>query len=278
MPNDILSLKSFPPASQQGFRGGSRLRHCLPGILLAMAAASALPGCGEEDDSVTYDDDVRPLFADRCTTCHRPVSPIEVDIQNPFAPGVGLVASLNTWAVEYPGETPARNVEPFEPENSFLIDKLTGMLPANGHGGSAMPLQVEPLDEDQVDTLEAWVSNGAQNDATFASQVRPIFGDENDASSFFSGRCVFCHYEGTPNPPDLTNPFGPNGLVNVNARYRADMVRVKPGDPEESLLILKVRATSPDSDIGNQMPYSYNPLTATQLGIVRQWIAEGARP
>jgi hypothetical protein len=137
---------------------------------------------------------------------------------------------------------------------------------------------VEPLDREQLDTLEAWVSNGAQNDATFATQVRPIFGDENDASSFFAGRCVFCHYEGTPNPPDLTNPFGPNGLVNVNARYRADMVRVLPGDPEESLLILKVRATSPDSDIGNQMPYSYNPLTETQIGVVRQWILEGARP
>ncbi len=277
MPNDILSLKSFPPASQQGLRGGSRLGHCLPGILLAMAAVS-LPGCGEEDESVTYDDDIRPMFADRCTTCHRPVSPINVDIQNPFAPGVGLVASLNTWAEEYRDETPVRNVEPFEPENSFLINKLTGMLPTNGHGGQAMPLQVPRLEPEEVRILEDWVSAGALNDATFTNQVRPIFGDENSLGGFFGGRCVFCHYAGTPSPPDLTDPFGPNGLVNVNARYRADMVRVLPGQPEESLLILKVRAERPDSDIGNQMPYSYNPLTETQIGVVRQWILEGARP
>ena len=66
--------------------------------------------------------------------------------------------------------------------------------------------------------------------------------------------------------------------MNVDATYRGDMVRVLPGDPDNSLLILKVRAQRPDSDIGAQMPYSYNPLTDSQVDLVRQWIVEGAKP
>jgi hypothetical protein len=76
----------------------------------------------------------------------------------------------------------------------------------------------------------------------------------------------------------LSDPFGPEGLVNVKAIYRADMVRVLPRNPDESLLILKVRANRPDSDIGAQMPYSYAALTPGQLDTVRQWILEGALP
>ena len=244
-----------------------------------MGCVTAL-GCGdEEDDGVTYEDDIQPLFNRRCTTCHRPVSPINVDIQNPFNADVGLVNTTNSWAVEYPGETDLRNVVPFDPDASFLIDKLTGDLPANEHGGSPMPLQVPALTPEEVGILEQWIMNGAPNDQFFANEVRPIFGSEQSNGLFFSGKCVFCHYPNSPPPGlDLTDPFGPNGLVNIQATYRGDMLRVEPNDPEESLLILKVRAERAESDIGAQMPFSYAPLTATQIGTVRQWIAEGARP
>ena len=126
--------------------------------------------------------------------------------------------------------------------------------------------------------MEQWVADGAQDNEFFRDNIRPIFGSEDSPGEYYGGKCIYCHYSGSPNPLDLSNPFGPDGLVNVDATYRGDMVRVLPGDPDNSLLILKVRAQRPDSDIGAQMPYSYNPLTDSQVDLVRQWIVEGAKP
>ena len=282
MPNDILSLWSAPRQPDGSVGAGSELSRQARGILLALTAIVTLPGCGEEDDTVTYADDVRPLFNRRCTTCHRPGTPIGVDIQNPFAPETGLVDSLNSWNLEYPGETPERNVLPGDPDNSFLMDKLIGSSalprdpdgpgPASPHGGAPMPLQIEPLTQEELATFETWVTQGARQE-DFAP-VAAIIGNEAQ----IGGKCIFCHYADTPNPPNLSDPFGPEGIVNVKAIYRADMVRVLPGDPERSLLIQKVRLNVPDSEYGAQMPYSYTPLTTRQIDTVSQWILEGALP
>jgi hypothetical protein len=278
MPNDILSLWPFPKRRDGVASAGSELSRRAGGMLLALAAIITLPGCGEEDETVTFGDDVRPIFNRRCTTCHRPGTPIGVDIQNPFAPTTaataGLVASLNSWNIMHPGETPERNVVPGDPDNSFLMHKLTGesALPRNGNGGAPMPLQIEPLTEQELDTFETWVAQGATEQGF--EPVRAIIGNEAEAE----GKCIYCHYAGTPNPPNLSEPFGPDGIVNVKAIYRGDMLRVVPGDPERSLLIQKVRLNVPDSEYGAQMPYSYNALTTRQLDTVRQWILEGALP
>jgi hypothetical protein len=292
MPNDFSSLWSSPRLSARASRGRGRPN---PRIFeeshefavrarwaaFAALALISLPSCGgEEDNEVTYNDDVRPIFRNRCTTCHYSSTPIGVDIQNPFTPDKGLVYAPNSWAAPdaYPGLTDVQNVVPFEPENSFLMDKITGELPDDG-GGAAMPFQVPPLDADEIATLEQWITDGAQNDTFFQQNVRPIFGSENSTREYFGGKCIFCHYSGSPNPLNLSDPFDQeNGLVGVPATYRGDMVRVQPGSPEDSLLILKVRAVRPESDIGAQMPYSYPELTVSQIDVVRQWIAEGARP
>jgi hypothetical protein len=295
MPNDFSSLWSSSRRSAGARRvrgrpapriveGNHQLAARARWAALAALALIALPGCGgEEDTEVTYNDDVRRIFNRRCTTCHESSTPIGVDIvdiQNPFAPERGLVFAPNSWAAPdaYPGLTPAQNVVPFEPENSFLLDKITGDLPPDG-GGAAMPLQVSPLDANELAVVEQWVTDGAQDNTFFRENVRPIFGSEDSTGAYINGKCIFCHYTGSPNPLDLSNPFDPqNGLVNVPATYRGDMVRVQPGSPDDSLLILKVRAQRPESDIGAQMPYSFTKLTASQIDIVRQWIVEGARP
>jgi hypothetical protein len=254
--------------------------------LLASVTVSACGG-EEDDDGVTYDDDVQALFAQRCTDCHHAGSPINVDIQNPFNPETGLVNSNNTWAEEWPADYAGfngrytRNVVPGDPDSSFLMAKLTGDSDAvpGGHGGGAMPLQIAPLTEAEIGVLETWITNGAQNDTYFTENVQPIFGSEDESGLFFNGKCVFCHYEGSGNPGmNLNEPFGPNGLVNVPTTYRGSSVRVVPGDPEASFLIRKVRATEADPVIGAPMPYSYEPLTPRQIETVRLWIAEGARP
>jgi hypothetical protein len=283
MPNDFLSLWPSPRRSARLVEGTIELLSKLPLAALALVASTSLLGCGgEEDDGVTYDDDIKPIFNQRCTTCHRPVSPIQVDIQNPYAPEVGLVNAVNTWWEQNPENRDElgldmMNVVPFDPDASFLMHKITGDLPEEG-AGAQMPAQIAPLTPDEVGVLETWVTDGALPGPYFDNNVQPIFGSE-DASGFFNGKCVFCHYAGSPVPSlDLTDVFGPNGLVDVDATYRGRMKRVLPGDPENSLMILKVRAERADSDIGAQMPYSFDALSSNQVETVRQWILEGARP
>jgi hypothetical protein len=134
---------------------------------------------------------------------------------------------------------------------------------------------------------------------TFARDIQPIIGTENDldrtlsetggvctpSSTKVCPRCIYCHYENGPNPPDLTDVFNSvTGLVDAPARGRADMKRVDPRHPENSLLIQKLHyenfatAGVARSDYGAQMPYSFDPLSPNQIETVREWILEGAKP
>ena len=134
---------------------------------------------------------------------------------------------------------------------------------------------------------------------SFAKDIQPIIGTESDLDRTLSetggvctpsatrvcARCIYCHYENGPNPPDLTDVFNSvTGLVNAPALGRADMKRVDPGHPENSLLIQKIHyenfatAGVARSDYGAQMPYSFDPLSRNQIETVRQWILEGAKP
>lgn len=288
MPNHFSSLWPSPRRSARPVEGAIEFFARTASIALPLLASVTVSACGgETDDSVTYDDDVQVLFAQRCTTCHHASSPINVDIQNPFTPETGLVYSNNTWAEEWPADYASlngrytRNVVPGDPDSSFLMAKLTDaydQIP-NNHGGEVMPLQIPRLTEAEVGVLETWITNGAQDDAYFADNVKPIFGSEENGGLFFNGKCVFCHYEGSGNPfLDLNDPFGPNGLVGVDSTRRGDAVRVVPFNPDESFLMLKVRATIPDSVVGAPMPYSFARLTDQQVDTVRQWIVEGALP
>lgn len=290
MPNHLSNLWSSPRRSARSNEGATKFFAPALPMALPLLACLTVSACGgEEDNGVTYDDDVRVLFAQRCTTCHHPGSPINVDIENPFNLDTGLVYANNTWAEEWPDDYATaypdgrytKNVVPGDPDSSFLMAKLTDDLAGipDNHGGSAMPLQVPVLTAPELAAVEQWITNGAQNDAFFTNNVKPIFGSEESGGLFFNGKCVFCHYEGSENPGlDLNDPFGPNGLVNVKTTYRGDYFRVVPGNPDESFLMLKVRAQQPDSVIGAPMPYSFALLTERQIDIVRQWIVEGARP
>lgn len=311
--------------------------------VLAGALLLASGGCGSEDEGLSYTDDIRPIFGQRCAICHRADGPSGVDIQDPYAPVEGLVNSVNRFQQMNPAlNLPARNVVPGEPENSFLMYKIDPDLqlpadpdqagPQEAPAGAKMPLQIPLLDCEQVHIIEQWVLAGAPQadvafqdpgaparaavpatdetkeipacDAiapatrTFRGDIEPIFGTETDLDQNLAAgggvctpgpdkpcpRCIYCHYQGSPTPPDLTDVFNPQtGLVNAPARYRGNMMRVAPGDLDNSLLIQKLhyeRFTTgfARSDYGAQMPYSFDALSRTQVETVRQWILEGAKP
>lgn len=266
-----------------------------------LVALLGLTACGEEEDGgVSYADDIRPMFEDRCVFCHQPGSPYGpetgqgLDIANPYAEE-GLVNAQNFWAGGpiHP-DLPARTVTIGDPEASFLIFKISdpelGYLPSDGGAGGHMPLQLPAMTLEEVALAEQWVADGAEDNAFFRCQVlypyMPTLARARECGLTFRpgfpGKCDGCHFAGTPNPPDLDDPFGPQGLVGVRSSYRADLLRVEPGSPDRSLLVQKLRASAngnlPSSEFGSPMPKPILPLSNEQVATVREWILTGARP
>lgn len=109
---------------------------------------------------------------------------------------------------------------------------------------------------------------------TFASIQNQIFNTTDAA-----GRraCVTCHTDQGRNPAGGLNlasdPYA--ALVGVASRERPALMRVAPGDPENSYLVQKVEGASGIG--GARMPQSGPPyLTDGQILVIKRWIAIGA--
>ena len=350
MLNDFMSSWPSPRAGTQPGSSPKNQKRRVPGRLsltllagVTWLASGAGLGCGEAETGLTYRKNVRPIFSQRCTICHRPGGPSGIDIQNPFSTDGGLVVTKNGFKVKHPElNVPEDNVLAGDPDNSFLIYKIDDSMrlppdpdgdgPLEPPAGSHMPLTVPPLDYVQVHVIEEWVKAGAPKPGvmfqdpgapasplvpatadqdeiparaaiapqmrSFGVDIQPIIGTQDDLNRTLSetggvctpsatkvcARCIYCHYEDGPNPPDLTDVFdAETGLVGAQARYRLDMKRVDPGHPENSLLIQKIHYENftsgiARSDYGAKMPYSFDPISRTQVETVRQWIQEGAKP
>ncbi|HTE54880.1 MAG TPA: hypothetical protein VK698_28700 [Kofleriaceae bacterium] len=141
-------------------------------ILLAIAPAAACGGsdidaggsgidAGVGDDPLAIDDEVaagsldqihREIVSQRCSgqpgLCHN----------GQFEPNLSTPALFYDYMVRRPAlEKPDRlRVEPGDPDASFLVDKLR-----NRDVGTQMPLGAEPLAEEEIALIEAWIENGA---------------------------------------------------------------------------------------------------------------------
>ena len=74
---------------------------------------------------------------------------------------------------------------------------------------------------------------------------------------------------------DLSSGKAYSNLVNVRSSQVNDLFRVKPGDPDNSYLIIKLEQDNPPQ--GVRMPANGNPLPQTTIDVIRRWIADGAR-
>jgi hypothetical protein len=279
------------------------------------ALASALGACANADDGISYSRDVQPLLAQRCVACHHSGGSGLVDIEDPFTPDFGspgLIGSRNSWAIDARISMPAYNLVPFEPEASFVLQKVTDreLVPGcdsnsdsntgvdissnspdispckTDAAGFFMPPAPRRLSDVKRAAVRLWIVTGAEEGDFYREQVLPIFGDPSSRrrSECQEGGmeqgcivCITCHYEGSPTPPDLTHPFDPiSGVVDVRSAFRADLDLVEPGDPDQSFLMRKLDALSPSSEVGAPMPYGYRPLAEDEVEMLRQWIARGA--
>ena len=73
---------------------------------------------------------------------------------------------------------------------------------------------------------------------------------------------------------DLTsadNSFA--NLVSVSSIQDGSLMRVNPGDPDNSYLVQKLEGTAAS---GVQMPFGGTPLSQATIDNIRDWIAAGA--
>ncbi|MBN2365399.1 MAG: hypothetical protein EH225_05455 [Calditrichaeota bacterium] len=99
----------------------------------------------------------------------------------------------------------------------------------------------------------------------------------NIQTSIFNQSCALsnCHAgSSAPFGLDLSAESSYNNLVNVASQEVPSLLRVDPGEPDSSYLVLKVEGAS--GIIGQRMPIGGNPLSAEQINLIREWINNGA--
>ena len=108
---------------------------------------------------------------------------------------------------------------------------------------------------------------------TFSSISRNIF-EAVDSSG--RAACTQCHIGATPPQGlNLSAGLGYANLVGVPSREKPALLRVAPGDPENSYLIHKLEGRS--DIVGMRMPRTAGPfLTEGQMMVIRRWIELGA--
>jgi hypothetical protein len=102
-------------------------------------------------------------------------------------------------------------------------------------------------------------------------------------TTIFNTTCTgaFCHdVQGMSGGLVLVEGQSYANLVGVEpqnaAALQAGLLRVDPGNPDNSFLVVKVEG--PPIAMGSRMPLGETPLTADQIQLIRDWIAAGAPP
>ena len=92
----------------------------------------------------------------------------------------------------------------------------------------------------------------------------------------FDASCTLCH-SGAAAPLGLRLDAGNSftNLVGVPSAQVGSLLRVDPGDPDNSYLIRKLEGTASE---GQLMPLGGPPIPQSTIDFVRQWISEGALP
>ncbi len=104
---------------------------------------------------------------------------------------------------------------------------------------------------------------------TFVADIQPILNE----------RCINCHEPGgfaqmVGIPWDFREDTAFDDLVNRISSQDADFTLVVPGDPDSSLMFLKVSCESPP--VGEMMPLGGPPLTDGEVQLILAWVEQGA--
>lgn len=95
-------------------------------------------------------------------------------------------------------------------------------------------------------------------------------------SNVFTPSCASCHAGGQA-PEGLLLDSAQSShtmLVGVDSNQVPSLLRVDPGNPDDSYLIQKLEGTAA---IGNRMPDGAPALAQSTIDVIRQWIVDGAQ-
>ena len=104
----------------------------------------------------------------------------------------------------------------------------------------------------------------------------PVTADfQSIQDNVFTPICSKCHIGGgAPEGLQLDAAHSYNLLVGVPSTEQPAVLRVKPGDPDNSYMVRKIEGLS--SITGLQMPYMEMPLPQATIDAIRQWVTNGA--
>jgi hypothetical protein len=110
---------------------------------------------------------------------------------------------------------------------------------------------------------------------TFSSIQHDIF-ESTDSSG--RAACTNCHTNVGRNPSgglNLVHDLAYDQIVNMASARKAGVVRIVPGDPDNSYLVQKLEGKA--GIVGVRMPQNGPPyLTDGQIQIIRRWVQIGA--
>lgn len=204
--------------------------------------------------------EVGPLFAERCVRCHSGVE----------APN-GL--SLDSHAAATAGSWFGPVLKPGDVEGSELLRRVKGL------SRPAMPLVGEPLSEDEIGLIEAWVLAGLPEGeapaAVAAAPEEPAVPAEGEpvtwahVEGIFLRRCAECHSDAREGGP-------PEGLrlSSLEEVLRGgERMALIPGNAQASEIVRRIEGLATP-----RMPHDGPPwLSDDQIALIRRWIDEGAR-
>lgn len=183
-------------------------------------------------------------------------------------------------APEFEGTTPTPTATPTPTQSATVTDTPTQTLTPTQ---SATPTATTTGTLPPSPTATTTPTASATATATGTPTLNPDATLANIQTQIFSTTCIdqFCHDAQThSNNLSLVAGVSYDQLVNVasfnSAAQQAGLLRVKPGDPDNSFLIIKL--TNPSLPQGLRMPSGKAPLTAAQLQLIRDWISQGAQP
>ena len=102
--------------------------------------------------------------------------------------------------------------------------------------------------------------------------IEPTLASIQD--NVFSPICTSCHAgAAAPNGLRLEEGMSHAMLVNVPSLEVPALLRVEPGNPDDSYLVQKIEGTAA---VGGRMPLGGQPLSADTIAAIRQWITDGA--
>ncbi|MFP5305576.1 MAG: hypothetical protein ACLGI7_07095 [Gammaproteobacteria bacterium] len=141
----------------------------------------------------------------------------------------------------------------------LLLLIVPTLLAGCGGNGSGLDENGRPIDEGGGD----------------GGELQPTI--ESIQDHVFTPQCASCH-AGALAPQGLRLEDAQtsyDNLVDVRSTQVPTQFRVEPGSPDTSYLIDTLEGTQA---VGDRMPRGQPPLDAETIGVIRQWISDGAPP